>query len=126
MSMSPEAQREYDDALRKITLQHGTPLRVNPSFYVQNDYRLVGHAATCGIVTASKPKEDVWHEFAGTFASTDAGKRHGIVVTDVSCNCGQLVQRTIRWEASISEISEALFGEIFEVLIDLRTKMEDK
>lgn len=36
----------------------------------------------------SDPTEEFWTEFAGTFASTDAGRRTGIKAK-VGCSCGQ-------------------------------------
>lgn len=110
--MTPEVQAEYDQALMAVTVRNGYLMDTRQTRFHNYDWKLTGHPRECP-TTAQKVNEDVWYEFAGTFASTNDQRKHGICATGVSCACGALKDRTIRWEASVSEIMEIVFEEAF-------------
>lgn len=109
--MSPAARAEYDAALRAAVLQHGTLVDVRPDVYgwVAPDY---DHKSTCEVTSSQAPREVEWSQFADTFAPNL--DKHGVSVFGVSCACGALVNREVRWEASASEMTEALFEHVFD------------
>lgn len=119
MSMSPEVRAEYEAALGCAAVTHGSVLKnEGRSQFSLYDYAATGHPATCE-TSVTSVEEDVWHEFAGTFATTNDTRRHGVVASGVTCACGLLTNRTVRWEASVSEITETLFTAVFERLRNL-------
>ncbi len=109
MAMSPEIQEEYDRALKAATLDNGLVIDNRPSVYGWADYRASEHMRSCGGVSDSPVEEDDWYEFVGTFADPPNEHKHGMYVSNVSCRCGQLTGRSIRWDADRSEIAEAVF-----------------
>lgn len=111
MAMSPEAQAAYNAALTKVLFKHGVLVDSTPDIYgwMDLDYE---HAWECKLSTKNVPVEDRWDEFMGTFSDEDT-TRHGIVIHGVSCACGKLQQRSIRWHARMQEIAEAVFEEAF-------------
>jgi hypothetical protein len=111
MATSADVNIEYRRALSAATVKHGSVLREKPtSFYRQYD-RSIRHAPNCVITVRGQVQEDTWYEFQGTFANDHTV--HGIVATGVTCSCGVLKDRTIRWQASTSEVALAVFEEAF-------------
>lgn len=109
MAMSPETQKEYDAALKQATIQHGGVLDHRTSTFGWEDYRASEHLRRCGGVSNEEVEEDDWYEFAGTFAGPEEGHKHGLLVSGVTCLCGELADRSVRWDADRSEIAEAVF-----------------
>lgn len=108
MSMSPEVERAYHDAMRRAVLRHGALIATGVTFYgwIADDWK---HKHECELTTTAIPQEDEWFEFDGTFAPSRIGR--GVTVSEVSCRCGKLVNRRVRWEASPSTMIEAVFTE---------------
>lgn len=123
MAMSPEVQAEYDRALTAVVVEHGTIVKERPSIYGWIDYNALDHIGqgwrtpqgTCALIVPENahPREDRWVEFAGTFAEDD-NSRTGVAVDGVSCRCGQLTNRTVRWDAHVQEVAEAVFTKAVE------------
>jgi hypothetical protein len=122
VSMSPEVQREYDDALRAAIIKHGTLVERHPSLYGwEATWTEQEHAHRCKLASSATPEETAWSEFV----DTEAGNRtsHGVSLVGVSCACGFLRgDRELRWQASVSDITEALFTVVFERLRNLEEK----
>lgn len=113
MTMSPAARAEYDAALRAATLKNGTLVDRHPSVYgyMAEDWE---HKNACEVTSSEAPREVEWSQFTDTFAPNE--NKHGVSVSGVSCACGALVNREVRWEADASEMTEALFEYVFERL----------
>lgn len=111
MSLSDEARAGYERALLAATVRHGYVVRPpgEGSTYQQYDYS-VRHADGC-VVVSGRADEDTWYEFQGTLA--DDHSVHGVSATGVTCSCGALRDRSIRWRASVTEMIEAVFEEAF-------------
>lgn len=117
--MTPEVQQEYTRHLMAVALRYGDLVLVNPSMYGWQDYSesFAGrpeHHRTCAL-TGTRVREDSWSEFKGTFYEGD-DTVHGIIVTGVNCACGKLRNRSMRWTASVSEVAEAVFTELYASL----------
>lgn len=114
MPMSPEAQAQYDAALTVVTLKNGLVVRDHPSIYMWTDYPLTEHVQStgCALTATGTAKETIWDEFQGTFYDGDTSV-HGLQVSGVSCACGQVVDRAMRWEATVSAVAESVFNEAF-------------
>jgi len=121
MSMSDEVRAEYEAALARVVVRNGSIVRTNDTYYGWNDYPAFQHIVGgswgdkgpgCALVLpdGARAVEDEWSEFAGTFADGDNVK-HGAIVRGVSCKCGQLTGRSVRWEANMHEVAEAVFEE---------------
>lgn len=120
VSMSPEAQAEYDQILATVAVREGT-LMAPPN---DRTYGWIGydwkHLKTCGVKSWGAAKETTFTQFEGTF---EEGTRYrtAIDVADVVCNCGQIVDGEVRWEPSnLSEITSAIFAEMYVELKDRR------
>lgn len=110
--MRPEVKVEYDRILGKLTVRNGSLLKQNPtSRFMLYDRHTIAHAGGC-VTSVAKVEEDIWYEFQGTFANDHSV--HGITATGVTCTCGVLQDRTFRWQASVSEVAEAVFEEAFD------------
>lgn len=107
MAMSPEAQAEYERFLREAVLKRGALVSTGSTYYgwIADDWR---HTSKCELTTTKVPEEITYSEFAGTFATSDS-THHAVEVSGVSCKCGQLKDRKVRWDASVSEVAEAVF-----------------
>lgn len=125
MAMSPEIEKEYQAALARAVVKNGSIVRQRDSFYGWHDYEAASHISggndyddnqggPCTLVLAADAKatEDEWGEFEGTFYEGDI-THHGAIVKSVDCACGKLTGRSVRWEASIHEVAEAVFIEAF-------------
>ena len=111
MAMSPEAQEEYNRALKIALIRHGSVIEKNPSTYGWADYQATEHLRQCGGWSLWNADEDTWHEFVDSYAGSEA--KHGLALERVTCNCGHLAVRTVRWKAELSEVAEAVFEAAF-------------
>lgn len=100
--MSPEAEKRYHDLLRRVALKNGDIVRTDPSIYGWLDYSATKHVRSCTLSSIATPEEIVFQEFAGTFATSDY-TRHAIEVNDVSCECGTIRDRALRWETTVAD-----------------------
>src|SRR5687767_12929273 len=123
MTMSPEVRAEYDRVLRAVVLRRGILVSEKPRSFGWMDADYV-HTSRCVVTSDRTPDESEWSEFAGTFAESDATRR-GIDVSGVSCACGELVDRVVRWEAGPSEMIEAVFEEAFGAVRATRIESEE-
>lgn len=124
MAMSPEVRAEYDKALIAAILKRGTMVSEDASIYGWEDYdyhfgpswsraeRRTPHHLACVLVSIGRPVETRWDEFQGTFYEGDTSE-HGVELPGITCECGKLEDRTLRWKASPQAIAEAVFEEAF-------------
>ena len=111
MSSSPQIQTEYERALRAAVLKHGalTDPESHAFGWVADDWE---HKRVCVLTSGQVPDESEWTEFGGSFTDHHPTK-HGIDLTGVSCACGQIENRTVRWQAGPAEMIQAVFEEAF-------------
>lgn len=123
--MDPEVRKEYNDIIARVAASAGTVLlEKRISSFIQYDYRLSSHLATCEMRSFTAVDEDsTWYEFQGTFA--DDHSVHGVEVSGVNCACGKIIDRTIRWQASISDVTTAVFAEMARRLEVLGRRIEE-
>lgn len=111
MSMSPRAQVTYNAVLRRAVIENGALVSTGSHqwSYLADDWEALHECRkNCRVYSDDVVNESEWREFAGTFASHDNYKR-GLDLTGVNCNCGRIVNRTIRWDVSPSEAIEKVF-----------------
>jgi len=113
MALSEEAQREYDEALRRATIRNGSVLATRERRFGWQDFEATLHLGQCGGTSELNAQEDFWYEFAGTFAEAGDHEKHGVSLKGVSCQCGELSDREVRWTDYPSAMTEAVFGEAF-------------
>lgn len=113
LRMSPEAQRRYDELLRTATLLNGAVVVSDPSLYGWEDYKLTQHARVCALRSTATPREITFTEFAGTFASEDY-TRHAVELKGVSCVCGLIKKRTMRWQTTVADALKAVLTMVLE------------
>lgn len=106
--MSDHVRDEYNDALRTAILRHGELVSVDPSIYMWRDYNTQEHLRACILACVDIPKSDEWNEFADTFFEGDT-RHYGVIVSGVSCECGTIRNRSVRWEETVSRVAEAVF-----------------
>lgn len=106
--MSDSIRTEYNNALRTAILQHGELICIDPSIYMRRDYSTHEHLRACVLTCVDTPKSDEWDEFAGTFFEDDT-RHYGVMVSGVSCECGTIRNRGVRWEETTSRIAEIVF-----------------
>ena len=111
MAMSPEAQKGYQRALKAALIRNGSVVEPHPSTYGWVEYGETVHLRQCGGSSEQTVEEDTWHEFLDTYHGS--GAKHGLRLEQVTCNCGHLVGRAVRWEAELSEVTEAVFDAAF-------------
>jgi hypothetical protein len=102
-------KQEYLAAAGRFVSKHGTPRDMRDEMYLvygwmADDWREVrehlgSHAP--GEVTTSAFKDVEWSEFENTF--TDNSEHHGVEIT-VTCACGEITDRVIRYEGTLGEI----------------------
>lgn len=115
--MSPEVQREYSEILTQVALRNGA-LMASPGDrqygWIDSQY---AHLATCGVKSYGRAVEREFSQFEGTFAP-ETRIRLAIDVDNVSCNCGQIVGREVRWEpcSGLQDVAQAVFAELYEKL----------
>jgi hypothetical protein len=111
MTMSPEVEQEYQQALTESVVRRGTVVSLpGRGRWGWQDYEASRHLNECGGSAPGVPTEDYWYEYAGTNAGPEDGKRIGLVLYRVTCNCGQLDSREVRWDEHISNVAEELFA----------------
>lgn len=111
MAMSHEAQEQYNRALKVALIKNGSVVDLRPSTYGWQNYDDTEHLRRCGGWSLWNADEDTWHEFVDSYAGSEA--KHGLALQRVTCNCGQLAARTVRWRAELSEVAEAVFEAAF-------------
>jgi len=112
MALSEELQREYEAVLQRAILRHGTVTNLpGTGRWGWQDYDATSHLAQCGGLSERQVLEDEWSEWGGT----DAGPnyKHGMSLTGVSCQCGRLADRKVRWDDYPTNMTEAVFEEAF-------------
>jgi hypothetical protein len=111
MTMTPENETKYNKALRTATLKHGAlTSRTDQSYgWIADDYM---HKYECRLTSDQVPQESQWTEFSDSFTEHHPTK-HGVDLKGVNCVCGQIVDRTVRWEANPAEMIKAVFEEAF-------------
>lgn len=105
----------YRAALARTMVRLGEP--IEPDWRKRNygskfDYKLTAavhqHQEEDPVWTlTSDPTEEVWSEFSGTFASTDASTRRGFQAS-ASCSCGRYKDLEILVETTYSGLLLAL------------------
>jgi hypothetical protein len=111
MAMSPEAQEEYNRALKVALIRNGSVVQEKPSTYGWADYEATEHLRQCGGWSLRDADEDAWHEFVDSYAGSEV--KHGLALEQVRCDCGHLAERTVRWRAELNEVAEAVFEAAF-------------
>jgi len=102
-------QDDYRAAMQNAVLHNGSFVRQDGGQRSQyfggwadyeNDVWLMRHvrSGTCEL-TLGSIRETQWTEFMGTFYEGDE-TQHGVEV-DVSCACGYVTNRTVRWESTL-------------------------
>lgn len=119
--MNEEIQKEYDRLLIKLVLRHGDLVSERATTFGWRDYAetfpndwygrtFVEHLERCGIQSVGSVQEEIWYEFQGTFYEGD-NSVHGVAVFGLTCNCGKLTNRSVRWSARMQEVAQAVFEE---------------
>lgn len=115
--MSPEVQAEYDKILAAVAVRNGVLMSPPGDRY----YGYIGdeweHFATCNARSWGTAKETTFSQFEDTFA-TSTRYRMAIDVANVTCNCGQIKDREVRWEPSdgLGEVTSKVFAELYRQL----------
>lgn len=126
-SMSPEVRAEYESIVTELVLERGWVVKPSPSEYGwtdqefeewTRDYQRRSHLARCRATAHGPVREDAtWREFVGTFAPGGPNEtRHGIEVDGATCACGKVRGRTVRLEATISDLGGAVFERLYRKL----------
>lgn len=132
-SMSPEVRAEYEVILAELVLERGWVVKADPSEYGWTDqafeewtrgYQRRSHLVKCKPRASGAVREDVtWSQFVGTFAPGGPNEtRHGIEVDQVVCSCGRVNLRTVRLEATISDLTGAVFERLYQRLTAARDR----
>lgn len=109
--MDKEVQKEYEKVLRRVIAKHGTVVSLNASFYGWGAWDIRHGQDPCPITVTGRAHETYWGEFMGTFYEGDTTVT-GIEADGANCECGAVKDRSMRWRASVSEVAEAVFGEM--------------
>lgn len=114
--MDDAVQAEYDRLLARVVLKQGELVRKDESQYGWHDYNdgwvRDSHHRTCE-VTCKRVQEVTWYEFQGTFYEGDESV-HGVSAFGVTCACGKLKDREVRWSAAMQEVAQAVFEELYK------------
>jgi len=108
-------RREYETLLAQIAVRQGALLRpANDRGYGWIDPEWE-HLSRCGVRSWGRATETTFQQFEGTFFE---GERihHAVDVADVTCHCGEITGREVRWEPSngLSDVAEAVFAALYE------------
>lgn len=133
-SMSPEVRAEYESIVTELVLERGWVVKPSPSEYGwtdqefeewTRDYQRRSHLARCRATASGPVREDAtWREFVGTFAPGGPNEtRHGIEVDGATCACGKVQGRTVRLEATISDLSGAVFSRLYQRLTAIQDRL---
>lgn len=107
---------EYQRAAARFVLRHGTPRDMRDDHYLvygwmADDWREVREHIEShdpNAITLGDFKDVEWFEFENTF--TDSKERHGVEIT-VTCACGKITDRVVRYEGSLGEILMGILNE---------------
>lgn len=102
---------EYKRALVDCLAQRGTLVSEDPSYYGYYDSKWIEakrHLETCGVdyAKSSEVYDVEWREFNGTFNEEDDSKQ-GVEVK-VSCRCGEIFNRSFRYDGGMADIIRAI------------------
>lgn len=113
MTMTSKIHAEYVNVLCAVVLAKGALTDPGPHTYgwIAQDWQ---HKHTCQLSSTAVPVEAEWTEFGGSFTEHHPTK-HGIDLSHVSCACGQVQDRTLRWDANPYEMMAAVFEEMHRV-----------
>lgn len=145
-TMSPEVRAEYEAIVTELVLQRGRVVMNDPTEYGWADATLdvwkrdegpggerlydgpFSHFTQCDAFAIGHLVEDVrWAHFVGTFnPGGPTEPRHGVEVHDVSCMCGRVKLRTVRWEGSIHDLAGAVFERLYRRLVERLTPPADE
>lgn len=117
--MTPEVEQEYKRHLIAAVLRHGEMVSPTASYlsWRDHDEHIPGrrsHPRDCPL-TATDVRETSWQEFMGTFYEGD-DTVHGVEAIGVSCACGRLKDRRVRWTAHPGDVAKAVFEELYTSL----------
>jgi hypothetical protein len=104
-------QDEFQAALAQAIWEHGNLVNPNASYYGWRDFdESTGqwHAADCSLGSYSDLREDEWDAFVDTFY--EGSTHHYGVAMTVTCACGKLKDRHIRWDVSVGEAIQQVLG----------------
>lgn len=112
--MEEQVRAEYERITSAVVLRSGSVVDTSRSgWFGWADYRVTQHLRVCGVKSHGALEEDAtWHEFRGTFFDGDTSE-HGLEVRDVCCRCEAIVGRTVRWQASVSDVAREVFAELY-------------
>jgi hypothetical protein len=107
--MNPKARARYDAVLKEAVLTYGTLCDTGSWAYgyIAPDYEALHECRTnCRVYSDHTVREDSWTDFDSFHESSP----HRVMdLTGVNCDCGRLVNRTVRWDVSPSEAIEKVF-----------------
>ena len=112
--MSDSAKAELRALIVSKILTAGSVVSLTPHYYTGwEDYEDTYHLEECGaeVATDTKLEENYVHEFMGTFYEGDTSVAV-VELNGVSCKCGQVDNRTIRWKGSIGEFMFTLLNDL--------------
>lgn len=114
---------EYENALRIAVLRHGALTDPDSHAYgwIADDWE---HKRWCKLTSEQVPTEAAWTEFGDSFTEHHPTK-HGIDLPGVSCACGAITDRTMRWDAHPAEMIQIVLTIGFEERKPLRERMVD-
>ena len=95
--------------LRSAIFKHAWIVDLQPR-YGWLDGSATEHLRSCGGYSRQDVREDDWYEFVSMGGPED-GHKFGLTLRGVSCACGQLQDRVLRWDASTYEVAAAVFQE---------------
>ena len=112
--MSDSAKAELRALIVSKLMANGDVVSLDPTYYGGwESYGDTVHLQECGGTAnpETKLEETYVREFMGTFYEGDTSVAV-VELKGVSCNCGKLADRTIRWKGNVGEF-------IFTILNDL-------
>lgn len=112
MTMSDAVRAEYERVLARVIIKRGSVVVQTDGWYGWVDYDATTHVSKCGVATHGAPDEDTWYEFKGTFYEGDTSV-HGMALSGVTCKCGRITDRSLRWQASVVEVATEVFAEAY-------------
>lgn len=80
MAMSEEVQREYNNVLTQVIVEHGAIVVIYNPYFGWHDYIATRHIQQCGIASHGTPCEDSWDEFVDTFYEGDTTQYYRLLL----------------------------------------------
>jgi hypothetical protein len=109
--MKPETQAKYDALLKEAVIKHGTLCDIGSWAYgyVADDHEALYEERKRGCKVYSDNTVDTgsWTDF-DTFHQNSP--RQVLDLTGVNCNCGRLLNRTVRWDVSPMDAIEKVLA----------------